>query len=63
MPAEQLYSISTTVPQQAGKDLPGKQMICVSFAVEFVYNSRSGEMCDVNVEEECCGARTDQKQN
>lgn len=28
----------------------------MSPAVEFVYSSQSGEMCDVSVEEECCRA-------
>lgn len=32
----------------------------MSPAVEFVYSSHSGEMCDVSIEEECCRARANQ---
>lgn len=56
MPAEQLCAVPITLHQQVGKSFPGKQMICVSHAVEFVYSSHSGEICDLSVEEECCGA-------
>jgi len=56
MPAEQLFSVLITLNQHAGKGLPGKQIICVSHAVEFVYTSHSREMSDVSIEEEGCGA-------